>query len=78
MVLEGELPPIARELGSQGVELFGHTEALHFIAFELTFSQHVYQLDAGEGRLRNLKRFEPKHRTCHSLHTLVILLKRCY
>ena len=58
-VLKGQLPLSRRGLSGQGVELFGHREALLDPVFQLLFSQHVPQFDANESGLRRIKRFEP-------------------
>lgn len=46
-------------LRGQGVELLGRTAALLTAPCKLPFAQHVQQLNAGEGGLRGVKRFEP-------------------
>jgi hypothetical protein len=46
-------------LRGQSVELFGRTAALLTAPCKLPFAQHVHQLDAGEGGLRGVERFEP-------------------
>ena len=59
-VLKGQLPLSVRGLCGQGVELFGQSEAFgSYLDFHLAFLKHVYELDADEGRLRRVKRFEP-------------------
>ncbi len=52
-------PLLVWPLRGQGVELFGRTAALLTVPFKLPFAQHVHQLDAGEGGLRGVERFEP-------------------
>ncbi len=52
--------PLPMELlRGQGVELFGRTAALLTAPCKLPFAQHVHQLNAGEGGLRGVERFEP-------------------
>src|SRR4029450_11820386 len=36
--------------------------------------QYVYQFNTNQGELSRLKRLEPEHRTCHPLHSSMILL----
>jgi hypothetical protein len=57
--LKGLLPLSVRGLRRQGGELFGRGEALSNSVFQVPFSQHVPELDADEGCLRRVKRFEP-------------------
>jgi hypothetical protein len=42
-------------LRGQCVELLGHTEVLHLVAFHLPLANHMYQLDADEVALRRLR-----------------------
>ena len=72
-VLKRQLPSSVRGLRGQGVELCGCSAALLNSVFELPFSQHVHQFDAGEGGLRCVERFEPQHRPCYPLHSAMIL-----
>ncbi len=73
-VLKGQLPLSAGGLRGEGVELFGRGEALLNSVFQLPFSQHVHQCNAGEGGLRGVKRFEPQHGTGDPLHASMVLL----
>jgi hypothetical protein len=57
-MLKEQLPPSARRLRGQGVELFGHGEGLLDSVCKLPFAQYVHQLDTDESGLRCVKRFE--------------------
>ena len=60
-------------LRSQCVELFGRTAARLTSSCKLPFTQHVHELDAGEGGLPGVKRLEPQHRPRHPLHSSMVL-----
>gem|GEM_PF-4836277 len=68
-----ELAPSGRGLCRQTVELFGHTAAPNYLAFQLSFLEHVHEFNTGQGRLRRVKRFEAQHRPDYPLHPAVIL-----
>ena len=57
--MKGQLPLSAGGLGGQGVEQFGRSEALvSLLNHQLSFPDHVHELDTNESRLRRVKRFE--------------------
>jgi hypothetical protein len=47
-VLEEQLTLSVRGIGGQGVEPFGHREALLDFVVQLLFAQHVHQFDTNE------------------------------
>ena len=62
------------ELRGQRVELFGRADALSNSVVHLAFTQHVHQFNADEGLLCHLKGLQPERRTCHPLHSAMVLL----
>jgi hypothetical protein len=65
---------LGRRLGRQGVEPFGRCETLFGAACQLAFTDHMHQLDAGQGALRGLKGFEAQHRAGDALDSPMVLL----
>jgi hypothetical protein len=55
-------------LRGQGIALFDRSVALVDPSFQLALPQHMHALDASEGTLGGIKRFEPQHRTRDALH----------
>jgi vacuolar-type H+-ATPase subunit B/Vma2 len=60
-------------LGSQSIELFGHTKGLTLEASHLTFLDHSHQLDASKGMLGCVKAVEGQHRTGDPFNSAMVL-----
>jgi hypothetical protein len=72
--MKGEWPLSVWGLRGEGVEVFGHREALvSGIHHQLPFLEHVHELDAGQRCLCGVKRFEPQHGTGDPLHRSMIV-----
>jgi len=65
---------LGRGLCCHGVKLLGRGERLVGTAGQLAFTDHVYQLDAGQGALRGLRSFEAQHGAGDALDRPMILL----
>ena len=73
-VIKGQWPLSVEGLRSQGIELFGRSEALcSGLNYNLSFLDHVHEFDADQGVLGCLERFESQHRPGHPLHSSMIL-----
>jgi hypothetical protein len=73
-VVKGQLPLSVGRLSGQGVEQFGHSDALvSGLHPHLSFLDHVHELNPNECVLGCLERFKPQHRPCHPLYTSMIL-----
>jgi len=62
-------------LRSEGVELFGRSEALvSGLDHHLFLLDHMHEFDTGERPLGCVERFEPQHGPCHPLDCSMVLL----
>jgi hypothetical protein len=72
--VQGQWPPSVWGLCCEGVELFGHREALvSCLNHQLPFLEHVHELDPRQRRLCGLERFEPQHGTRHPFDRSMVL-----
>ena len=72
--MKGQQPLSVERLSGEGVKLFGRTAARLTSSCKLPFTQHVHELDAGEGGLRGVERLESSHRPGHAFHGAMVLL----
>lgn len=72
-LIQWAAPRLVEPLRSPLVELLVRTETFLVVVFHLTFLDHPYQFDAGEGCLSHIERFETHHRPRHPLFASVVL-----
>jgi hypothetical protein len=72
--MKGQLFLSVSGLRGEGVEQFGHCEALvSGLHPQLPFLDHVHEFDPDQGVLGCVERFKPQHRPCHALDSSMVL-----
>ena len=77
--MKGQWPWSVEGLRGQGVEQFGRSAALvSCLHPQLSFLDHVHEINPNECVLGCLERFKPQHGLCHPLYTSMILSRQYY